>query len=459
MDCAKGTHQFSKGLQFMIKDLTTGRPAHVLWRFSLPLLGSILFQQLYNVADSFVAGKFIGDDALGAVGNAYEVTLIYLAFTFGCNVGCSVIVSQLFGGKRYRELKTAVSTCFITSTVICLVLTLAGFLGIPYLLDVIRVPEHILPDVVDYLDIYTLGLLFQFVYNISTGVFSALGDSKTPFVFLAVSSVSNIFVDILFVLWGGGVKGVAWATFLCQGVSAVLAFVTILRRLKKIECEGKAELFSVPLLCKFLKIAVPSTLQQSFVSVGNMFIQSIVNNSGMLVIAGYSAVIKLQNLAITCLSTLGNAMSSFTAQNMGANKPERVREGFRACLRMGLALALCLSALYLTAGPYLIDIFRSADSAEGVVDVGMRFVRIVAPFYIVVTMKLIADGVLRGAGAMGHYMTATFADLLLRVVLAFLFSSLWGEVGIWTAWPVGWAIAAVLSLVFYFSGVWKKSMI
>lgn len=443
----------------MIQDLTTGKPSHVLWRFSLPLLGSILFQQLYNIADSFVAGKFIGDNALAAVGNAYEVTLIYLAFTFGCNVGCSVIVSQLFGGKRYKELKTAVSTCFIASTVICLLLTAAGFLFIPSLLTLIKVPEHILQDVVDYLDIYTLGLVFQFFYNISTGVFSALGDSKTPFIFLAISSVSNIFVDILFVLLGGGVKGVAWATFLCQGVSAILAFVTVLRRLKTIECAEKADAFSVPLLLKFLKIAIPSTLQQSFVSVGNMFIQSIVNNSGMLVIAGYSAVIKLQNLAITCMNTIGNAMSSFTAQNLGAGKHDRVRDGFRACAGMGLTLAVFLSALYLLAGPYLIDIFRSADSAAGVVDVGMRFIHIVSPFYVVVTMKLIADGVLRGAGTMGRYMVATFTDLFLRVILAFVFSSFCGEVGIWMAWPVGWGIAAAMSLFFYFSGAWKKSML
>ena len=176
----------------MIKDLTEGNPRRVLWLFSLPLLGSIIFQQLYNIADSFVAGKFIGDNALAAVGNAYEVTLIYLAFTFGCNVGTSVIVSQLFGGKRYRELKTAVSTCFLSSGAICLVLMVVGFFFSPTLLHIIKVPEHIFSDVIDYLYIYTLGLFFQFFYNISTGIFTALGDSKTPFLFLAFSSVINL---------------------------------------------------------------------------------------------------------------------------------------------------------------------------------------------------------------------------------------------------------------------------
>ncbi len=443
----------------MVKDLTEGSPRRVLWLFSLPLLGSIIFQQLYNIADSFVAGKFIGDNALAAVGNAYEVTLIYLAFTFGCNVGTSVIVSQLFGGKRYRELKTAVSTCFISSGVICLALMIVGFLCSPMLLHVIKVPGHIFSDVIAYLYIYTLGLFFQFFYNISTGIFTALGDSKTPFWFLAVSSVSNIFVDILFVKLGWGVKGVAWATFLCQGVSCVLAVFAVLKRLKTITCEEKPELFSVPLLGKFLKIAVPSTLQQSFVSVGNMFIQSLVNECGMSVIASYSAFIKLQNLAITCISTLGTAMSNYTAQNMGAGKIDRVKKGFRAGLVMGWTLALALTALYLLCGPWLIDIFRSADSAEGVVEVGMGFFRIVAPFYAVVTVKLIADGVLRGAGAMTQYTIATFTDLILRVVLAFVFFERFFEIGIWMAWPVGWAIATIMSLMFYLCGTWKKKMI
>lgn len=443
----------------MVKDLTEGSPRRVLWLFSLPLLGSIIFQQLYNIADSFVAGKFIGDNALAAVGNAYEVTLIYLAFTFGCNVGTSVIVSQLFGGKRYRELKTAVSTCFISSGVICLALMIVGFLCSPMLLHVIKVPGHIFSDVIAYLYIYTLGLFFQFFYNISTGIFTALGDSKTPFWFLAVSSVSNIFVDILFVKLGWGVKGVAWATFLCQGVSCVLAVFAVLKRLKTITCEEKPELFSVPLLGKFLKIAVPSTLQQSFVSVGNMFIQSLVNECGMSVIASYSAFIKLQNLAITCISTLGTAMSNYTAQNMGAGKIDRVKKGFRAGLVMGWTLALALTALYLLCGPWLIDIFRSADSAEGVVEVGVGFFRIVAPFYAVVTVKLIADGVLRGAGAMTQYTIATFTDLILRVVLAFVFFERFFEIGIWMAWPVGWAIATIMSLMFYLCGAWKKKMI
>ena len=217
----------------MNKDLTVGKPESVLWRFCLPLFGSIIFQQLYNLADSFVAGKFVGENALAAVGNSYEITLIFIAFAFGCNIGCSVIVSQLFGARRMADLKTAVYTTLISSGVVCLLLMGLGTLLCTDLLQLINTPEDILPDSKLYLDIYILGLPFVFYYNVATGIFSALGDSKTPFYFLAASSLSNIAVDILFVTaFKMGVAGVAWATFLCQGVSCVLALVVVFRRFR-----------------------------------------------------------------------------------------------------------------------------------------------------------------------------------------------------------------------------------
>ena len=202
----------------MNKDLTVGKPSQVLWQFCLPMFGSIIFQQLYNIADSLVAGKFIGENALAAVGNSYEITLIFIAFAFGCNIGCSVIVSRYFGAKEYDDMKTSVYTALIGSAVLCAVLMVFGLLGCRSLLELINTPEEILADSALYLDIYVLGLPFMFFYNIATGIFSALGDSKTPFYFLAVSSLSNIGVDILFVAgFHMGVAGVAWATFLCQG--------------------------------------------------------------------------------------------------------------------------------------------------------------------------------------------------------------------------------------------------
>ncbi|MGN0451921.1 MAG: MATE family efflux transporter [Acutalibacteraceae bacterium] len=433
----------------MNKDLTTGKTSAVLWKFCLPLFGSIIFQQLYNIADSFVAGKFIGENALAAVGNSYEITLIFIAFAFGCNIGCSVIAAQLFGSKNYREMKTAVYTTLIAGGVLCAVLVAAGGLFCTDLLKLIHTPENVLADSKLYLDIYILGLPFVFYYNIATGIFSALGDSKTPFIFLACSSVSNIGMDILFVTaFKMGVAGVAWATFLCQGVSCLLAITVVFRRFSKIETKEKPKMFSRRLLGKIMLIAVPSILQQSFVSVGNIIIQGIINSFGAAVMAGYSASIKLNNLVITSLSTVGNGISNFTAQNLGAGKLNRIKEGWRSALTLVWVIGIPLSVIYFFAGKYLVYLFLNNPTGTAT-GVGVEILKIISPFYIFVAAKLATDGVLRGLGKMNRFMAATFTDLALRVILAFALSKSFGATGIWLAWPIGWIAATVLSIVFY----------
>ena len=437
----------------MNKDLTVGKPSSVLFRFCLPLFGSIIFQQLYNIADSLVAGRFVGENALAAVGNSYEITLIFIAFSFGCTIGCSVVVAEFFGARHYERMKTAVTTALISSGVLCAALMAAGLIGCTALLRLIRTPAELMADSALYLSIYIWGLPFLFFYNIATGIFSALGDSKTPFVFLAISSLSNIVVDILFVtLLRMGVAGVAWATFLCQGMSGVLALVAVFRRLRKIVTDRPAPLFSGVILRKIVRIAVPSTLQQSFISVGNILIQSVINGFGAGVIAGYSAAVKLNNLVITSFTTLGNGISNYTAQNLGAGKPERVRQGFSAGLRLVWALCVPLALLYFAAPEMLLRLFMEQPTAAAT-QTGVMFLRILSPFYFVVSAKLVAYGILRGAGKMGAFMTATLTDLALRVVLAFALSRTpLGATGIWCAWPVGWCIAAALSVAFYHGG-------
>ena len=350
----------------MNKDLTVGRPESVLWRFCLPLFGSVIFQQLYNIADSFVAGQFIGENggylgrrgaqnALAAVGNSYEITLIFIAFAFGCNIGCSVIVSQLFGAKKYSEMKTAVWTTLIASAVLVAVLMLVGFLLGERLLALIDTPDELMRDSLTYLNIYILGVPFLFFYNIATGIFSALGDSRTPFIFLAISSVSNIAVDILFVkIFEMGVNGVAWATFICQGVSAVLAIIVVFRRLAAVRTEGKVRVFSGSMLGKIAVIAIPSILQQSFISVGNIIIQSVINGFGASVIAGYAAAVKLNNLVITSFTTLGNGISNYTAQNLGAGKIDRSTSS-SLCTRPSTPRFISSAALRSTIPPLLLN--------------------------------------------------------------------------------------------------------
>lgn len=442
----------------MNKDLTVGNPQTVLFKFCMPLFGSIIFQQLYNIADSLVAGKFIGENALAAVGNSYEITLIFIAFAFGCNMGCSVIVSKLFGAKDFKGMKTAVYTACIFSAIVCAVLMLIGVGGSGALLHLIRTPDEVFADSKLYLDIYAWGLPFVFFYNIATGIFSALGDSKTPFYFLAVSSLSNIAVDIWFVTaFQMGVAGVAWATFLCQGISCILAMVVVFRRLAKIEGKEKAPIFDAQILKQIIIIAVPSTLQQSFISLGNIVIQSIINGFGAPVMAGYSAAVKLNNLVITSFTTLANGISNYTAQNLGAKKLDRIRQGFGVGVKLVWTLSLPLFLLYFFGGNIVLKLFLDAPT-QTALHTGIMYLRILSPFYFVVSAKLVADGILRGAGLMKNFMIATFTDLILRVVLAFVFSkTALGATGIWCAWPIGWCVATVLSIRFYLHGPWKKA--
>lgn len=433
----------------MNKDLTVGKPESVLWKFCLPLFASIIFQQLYNIADSLVAGKFIGENALAAVGNSYEITLIFIAFAFGCNIGCSVIVSQFFGAKDYKNMKTSVYTAMISTAVLCAVLMLFGVLSCGNLLKLIKTPSAILNDSKLYLDIYIYGLPFMFFYNMATGIFSALGDSKTPFIFLAVSSVTNIFIDIIFVkAFNMGIAGVAWATFICQGISAVLAVIVVFLRLSKIKVLQRCPVFSFIILVKLLKIAIPSILQQSFISIGNIIIQSVINEFGAGTIAGYSAAVKLNNLVITSFTTLANGISNFTAQNLGAGKSERIRDGFKAGLKMVWIISIPLVLLYFFAGKQLLYLFLD-NPTNTAIHTGIMFLCILSPFYFVVSTKLVADGILRGAGLMSRFMITTFTDLILRVVLAIILSKQFGSTGIWCAWPIGWSIATTLSVIFY----------
>ena len=417
----------------MITDLTQGSISKRLWLFSIPMLISVMFQQIYNIADSMIAGKFVGEDALAAVGASYPVTMLFMAVAMGCNIGCSVVISQYFGAKRLSEMKTAVSTTFLASGGLSAVLTVGGLLLSGPILRAIHTPSNIFADAALYLNIYIGGLVFLFLYNICTGVFNSLGDSRTPLVFLIGSSLGNIGLDLLFVTVFD--MGVAWATFIAQGAACLLSLATLRRRLSRLETPEKSPLFSLEMLGRISRIAVPSILQQSFISVGNMFIQGLVNGYGSSVIAGYSA-------------------ASFSAQNLGAGKIDRVRRGFWS----GCLLAVCVVAPFTLVYGLFTDaavrLFLDTTSRYAL-EIGCDFLRLVAPFYLVISVKLMADGILRGAGAMKSFMVATFTDLMLRVILAFLLSARLGTDGIWLSWPIGWTAAAVLSCAFYFAGRWK----
>lgn len=417
----------------------------------MPLFFSALVQQFYIVADSIVAGRYIGEAALSAIGNTYQITLVYQAILFGCVSGSAVVLSRLFGAGDGGAVRTAARTALLATGALCLVLSATGAAVAPALLRLMRTPADAMADAMRYLQIYTLGLIVQFTYQLLLGMFAALGDAKTPLVFLLVSSILNILLDVLFVkIFGWGVRGIAWATVLAQGVCGVATLYRLQRRLRllpRTDAPQTEPVFSLPILRQMLRIALPVTAQQLVVSIGGLGIQSMVNGFGLSVSAGYAAAIKINNLAISALMAFDKGMASYAAQNAGAGRLTRIRDGIHVGWKLSVVFGACLAVGYLAFQGGLMRQFLEAG-AQAALSTGEQFIRIVVPFYLVVAAKIACDGVLRGLGAMRQLLTATIADLAIRVCFAFLLSRFLGPIGLWLAWPLGWLTGTTLSAVF-----------
>lgn len=443
----------------MKNDMTQGNEAKALIFFALPMVLGNLFQQLYNIIDSMVVGNFVGSNALAAVGASTSVCFLFVAIATGISIGCSVIISQLFGAKQIAKMKTAISTSLIFIFAISTVLTVVGLIFSPAILKFMQTPEEILTDASTYLSIYFAGLIFLFLYNGMTAVYNGLGKSKIPLVFLAFSSVLNVGLDLLFVIrFHMGVAGVAWATLISQAASSIISFIFLLHVLKNIESnENKNTVFDKGLLKHMLAVAIPSCLQQSIVSLGFLGVQALVNGYGAVVIAGYTAASKIDSIAIMPMVSVGNAVSTFTAQNMGAKKTERVKSGYRAGLLMSAGISLTVTLVLYLFGSQLIGAFVDSAANQDVIAVGVEYLRTVSLFYIVMGFMNNTNGVLRGSGDMKIFMAVTLCNFGTRVIMAYaLAATPLGKSAVWWAIPLGWAVGLVISLVRFLSGKWKK---
>ena len=442
----------------MNKDLTVGKPEKVLWAFCLPLFGSIIFQQLYNIADSLVAGKFIGENALAAVGNSYEITLIFIAFAFGCNIGCSVVVSRYFGAKLYADMKTAVHTTLIFSGAVCAVLMALGLIFQQPLLQLIKTPEDVLADSSLYLDIYIWGLPFVFFYNISEGIFSAMGDSKTPFIFLACSSLSNIAMDILFVTaFNMGVAGVAYATIISQILSAVLVIIVLMRSQEDYRLIPRELRINGPILSRILRIGLPAAIQTSVISFSNVFVQAYINEFQSSCMAGWTSYNRLDAFAWLPMLCLGMANTTFVGQNLGAGKLDRVKKGVNIGILIAMAGTLIIVVPLMCFSDTMLKLFNSDPE---VLRYGRMFVLYMSPFYIPYCATQIYSGALRGAGDSLSPMIVTiasfvvFRQLYLLIGTQFISSPLF--VGL--SYPAGWIVSTITLFIIYRSGRWEKKL-
>ena len=448
----------------MVKDLTQGKPSKVILMFSLPLLLSMVFQQFYNMADSIIAGKMISNNALAAIGVSTPVTMIYVAIAVGCSGGISVVVANLFGQHKFRSVKTASSTALAFMFALAAVLTLVGYFISTPLVKLLQTPASIQEDSSAYLEIYTLGLIFVFIYNASNAVFTGMGDSITPLILLVCSSVGNVILDIVMAK-PLGVAGLAYATLIAQAVAGIVAFILVIVKMKKLSDGDEADQPRLPYLKRTfngMAISVPGVCQQSFVSVGQLLVQGLINGFGEQTIAAYTAAMKINTFCIQCIVTTANAVAAFTAQNMGAGDLKRVKQGMHSATVMLCTFALIIIAIVAIFAKPLTGFFinneaDSSISSAAVIDTGAKFLWITCPFYVFIAVKTTADGVIKGAGKLFQFMVSTCVDLVLRVALCYALAPSLDFLGICIAWPIGWVIGTAIAIGFYLSKGWQKS--
>lgn len=439
------------------ENLITQPPARSLFFFALPMIIGNLFQQFYNMADSIIVGNLVGEDALAAVGASYSFTTVFIMIAIGGGIGASVLTSQYLGAGHYREMKSSVYTFLIAFAVFSTLLAVLGFAVNPTVLRLLKTPDNILPDAVSYLQIYFVGLPFMFMYNILSANFNALGRSRIPLFLLIFSSILNIVLDLWMV--GSlkmGVAGAAVATVIAQGIAAVISLVILMRLLSTYAVEGKVQRFRSDMFVTGVKVAIPSIVQQSIVSIGMLLTQSAVNRFGSSALAGYSAGTRLESLCIVPMIATGNAMSTFTAQNLGAGRPERVRQGYRAAYGIIIGFGVLLIAVsQLYYAPILSAFVEQGESAVAF-ETGTAYFRFIGFFFSFLGFKAITDGILRGAGDIKIYMLANLINLAIRVAVAQLCSPIWGIELIWYAVPMGWTANYLISYLWYRTGNWKR---
>jgi putative MATE family efflux protein len=382
--------------------------------------------------------------------------MLFVMIAVGTGIGCSVMISQLFGAGRMEHMKTAISTALTAIVVFSLVLSVIGRVLSRVILAAMNTPADIFDGAETYMNIYFYGFFFLFLYNAFSAVFNALGDSKKPLYFLVFSSLLNIALDLIFVCaFQWGIAGAAWATLIAQAISALLSFLVLRHKLAKIEC-GEYRRFDGEVLLNMTRVAVPTILQQSMVSIGMLLIQAAVNRFGSTFLAGYTAACKIDGIAIVPMVNAGNAVSTFVAQNMGAGKPQRAKQGYHIGLVMAMGIGIVIGVLMHFCGSACIAAFMDAATDTESIAIGAQYMSVVSMFYFVMGAMNTTSAVLRGAGDMGWFMSVTLVNLIMRVSLTYLFADATAGMIIMWANPVGWTTALLIALVRYKQGGWQK---
>ncbi len=424
--------------------LITDTPFKALTIFAMPMILGGFFQQVYNMADSIIVGRLVGSSALAAVGACAALTNVFVCVALGAGVGAGVLVSRYFGAKDYGKMKTIVSTSMISFLILSIVLGLLGFCFSHSMMRVLQTPNDILEEAVLYLQVYFLGFPFLFMYNILSTMFNSIGESKIPLGLLIFSSILNIFLDFWMVAGLGlGVFGAALATLIAQGISAVLSLAIFFYRMRNYKSSFRW--FDGQELHAMLRIAVPSVLQQSTVSVGMMIVQAVVNPFGTQALAGYSATMRVENVFSLIFVSIGNAVSPYVSQNLGAGKKERIRKGYHAALVLDVCFAVIAFLVIESLHEQIASLFLGKDGTALAYQVAGDYMKWIGYFFVFMGIKMATDGVLRGLGIMRPFLIANMVNLGIRLFVALMFAPRFGIVFVWLAVPAGWLVNFLIS--------------
>ena len=442
----------------MYHDLTEGKISRSLLLFALPMMAGNLLQQFYNIADTLIVGRVLGSNALAAVGSAYTLMTFLTSIFLGLSMGSGALFSIYKGKNDQDSLRNAIVHAFALIMAVTVLLNVLVYIGIDPILHFLRVPDEVWDGMKAYLLVIFAGIIATSLYNYFSCLLRALGNSTIPLVFLAVSAVLNIGLDLLFVAvlpWG--IRGAALATVIAQYVSGIGITLYVLLKCRDLLPSREDLQFNRQILGEIGNLSSMTCVQQSVMNFGILMVQGLVNSFGPVVMAAFAAAVKIDTFAYLPVQDFGNAYSTFIAQNYGAGRNDRIKSGYKAGLVISAIVAVPFILCFFCMPKTMINLFLD-DGGTKAVEIGTTFLRIISPFYVFVGIKIMSDGALRGKGAMQYFMISTFTDLILRVVLAFVLARPYGSTGIWLSWPIGWLVSTVLSVVFARVKVMKKEL-
>lgn len=443
----------------MVKNMTEGSPVKLITAFALPMLIGNIFQQVYNLADAAIVGRFVSADALAAVGASGSTTFFLISFLMGLTNGASIIISQCFGCGAYQDMKKSVTALLSIMAVFIVLITGIGLLITEPVLRLLNTPAEIFPDAAAYLRIQFAGVLGVAVYNACAALLRSLGDSRTPLYMLIIASFTNIILDLLLILqFHMGVRGAALATVISQLLSSALCVAYIIRRREQLRLSHLPLRPDKRMVIKIFRLGIPTALQSSLIALGGMSVQSLVNSFGATTMAAYTAASKIDSMAIQPVVSVGTALSVFTGQNMGRNDIQRIQTGLKQTLFVMLGICMVIAALIVIFRFPLLGLFlKGSDEA---LQIGARYISIIGIAYIIAGIMQSFLNVIRGAGDVNFSMIAGITELGTRIVFAYVLAwILHSSTGIWIATPIAWGTACLITVLRYLSGRWQTKRV